>query len=543
MLMRQFILPLPLFFMATLATTLLISCGTISQKSSESKMKTQVPHEMNLGSQYEKISGFDQNQQENEEGSMTRVEKEGVVPGAMYLYQKNEGQEPKIKKAQKIVEEIGTEDQMAEGSPLSNQVEEVDELAELVEKSADEPVPPLVKKSSFAGTSPIPTHLLDEGKKLGLKNSVFDIPIVYNQSVQKWMDYFLGKGKNWFVLYCERAGRYAPMMGKILEDHGLPRDLIFLSMAESGFANKAKSHASAVGPWQFMKYTGLRYGLNIDFYVDERRDPIKATIAASKYLKKLYEEFGDWALAKAGYNAGEGKMNRAIRKYRTENFWDISKGRYLKPETKNYVPKIMALAIIGKNLETYGMGDIEFYDPLDFDEVMVPGNTDLIALAQALELPFEEIQELNPELLRWQTPPHIEQYPLRLPVGHKEKFSSCCKDQTFSATQYATHKVAKKTTIEKLAKQYKVPVVVLAELNQLPSSRASVGAGDVVLLPFREGQNFKDEMYADLYERPRKSKRRRSSRFRRAKKSTSAIQQEVQKVQTRKLADTHFLSL
>lgn len=195
------------------------------------------------------------------------------------------------------------------------------------------------------------TYFLYGAEHLKLENNYFDIPVVYNAAVKKWINYFLNRGRGFFERYSARAGRYAPVLSKILDDHGLPQDLIFLAMAESGFQSKAKSWAKAVGPWQFMPYTGKRFGLKIDWYIDERRDPFKATVAASEYLKKLYEEFESWELAAAAYNAGEGKMSRAIRRYRTESFWKIRRGRYLKAETKNYVPKIMALAIIGKKFK------------------------------------------------------------------------------------------------------------------------------------------------------------------------------------------------
>ena len=194
------------------------------------------------------------------------------------------------------------------------------------------------------------TFFLYGAEHLELENNYFDFPVKYNKEVKRWIHYFTGKGRGHFLRYAERAGRYAPVMAKILEDAGLPKDLIFLAMAESGFRNTARSWAAAVGPWQFMPYTGRKFGLKINWYLDERRDPIKASIAASKYLSRLYDIFGNWELAAAGYNAGEGKMMRAIKRYKTENFWEIIKGRYLKPETKNYVPKIMALAIIGKIL-------------------------------------------------------------------------------------------------------------------------------------------------------------------------------------------------
>src|SRR5690606_25193368 len=259
----------------------------------------------------------------------------------------------------------------------------------------------------------------------------FDIPVVYNEPVKKWINYFVSRGRDWFERYSARAGRYAPVMGAILEDQGLPRDLIFLAMAESGFNSKAKSWARAVGPWQFMPFTGKRYGLHIDWYVDERYDPIKATVAAASYLKKLYDQFGAWELAAAAYNAGEGKIGRAIRMYRTENFWDLTKGRYLKPETKNYVPKIMALAIIGKNLKSFGFQDIEFHDELDFEEIDIKGGQDLVAISEAMGIELEELQRLNPEIMRWFTPLTAETYKLRVPTGTVKTWETCCKERDF----------------------------------------------------------------------------------------------------------------
>jgi len=211
------------------------------------------------------------------------------------------------------------------------------------------------------GKSKQKSYYLFGAEHLNLDNYYFDIPVVYNGQVKKWLNYFLNRGRGFFERYSQRAGRYAPLLSEILAEYGLPRDLIFLAMAESGFQNNAKSWAKAVGPWQFMPYTGKRFGLHIDWYTDERRDPIKATIAAAKYLKRLYQDFESWELAAAAYNAGEGKISRAISRYKTENFWRLTRGRYLKRETKNYVPKIMALAIIGKNLRFFGFGDIDFH--------------------------------------------------------------------------------------------------------------------------------------------------------------------------------------
>lgn len=366
------------------------------------------------------------------------------------------------------------------------------------------------------------SYFLYGAEHLKLENYYYDIPVVYNDSVKKWISYFLNRGRGFFERYGARAGRYAPILGKILEEHGLPRDLIFLAMAESGFQTKAKSWARAVGPWQFMPYTGKRFGLKINWYIDERRDPIKATIAASRYLTKLYKEFGSWELAAASYNAGEGKMSRAIRRYKTENFWRIRKGRYLKSETKNYVPKIMALAIIGKNLKTFGFEEIDFHEPLDFEEVQVGPATDLYKVSKLLNVEFEELQRLNPEVLRWFTPPDALVYNLRLPVGMKSVFNGCCdnKPELLLADNFMTYKVkGRRSRVSDVARKFKIKdKTVLTWLNDVPFN-GSLNRGQVVLLPFKDGQNIKANMYADLYERPRKAVRLRRAwkkRIRRA---------------------------
>ncbi len=368
------------------------------------------------------------------------------------------------------------------------------------------------------------TYYLYGADHLGLENYYFDIPVVYNAAVKKWISYFLNRGRGFFERYSARAGRYAPILGKILEEHGLPRDLIFLAMAESGFQNKAKSWARAVGPWQFMPYTGKRFGLHIDWYIDERRDPIKATIAASRYLKKLYSEFGSWELAAAAYNAGEGKIARAIRRYKTESFWNIRKGRYLKPETKNYVPKIMALAIIGKNLKTFGFEDIDFHEPLDFEEIEIAPATDLYKVSQSLGIDFEEVQRLNPEILRWFTPPQSPTYKLRVPVGKAKTFAECCSDKSaLIATDFMTYKIrGRRSVLNDVSKKFKIKdKTVLTWLNDTkPYSRLK--RGQRVILPFKNGHNIrKNNLYADLYERPRKAVRKRrawTKRIRRALK-------------------------
>lgn len=369
------------------------------------------------------------------------------------------------------------------------------------------------------------TYYLEGAEELNLENNYFDIPVIYNDQVKKWMSYFLNRGRGYFERYTERAGRYAPILGAILEEHGLPRDLIFLAMAESGFNNVAKSWAAAVGPWQFMPYTGKMYGLEQDWYRDERRDPIKATVAAARYLTKLYDDFGQWEVAAAAYNAGEGKLGRAIKKYKSEDFWHLTKGKYLKAETKNYVPKIMALAIIGKNLKSFGFDDVEFHEPLDFDEITVPASTDLIKLSEMMGVDFEEIQRLNPEVLRWFTPPNIAEYRLRLPPNTAEKFAECCAKSDLLAVNFQQFVVPSKKgmSLSQISKKFKIRKdYVLASLNNVPEG-TKFKAGDVVKLPFREGELVSpaNNLYADLFEKPRREILRKNSRLSRAKRYAS----------------------
>jgi membrane-bound lytic murein transglycosylase D len=354
-------------------------------------------------------------------------------------------------------------------------------------------------------------YFLYGAEHLGLKNMYFDIPVVYNDAVKKWLDYFTGRGRELFIRYTQRAGMYAPVLSKILHEDEMPRDLIYLAMAESGFHNKAKSWAKAVGPWQFMPYTGKKFGLNIDFYVDERRDPIKATHAASRYLKTLYELFGNWELAMASYNAGEGKIKRAIKRYNTNNFWELRNGRYLKAETKNYVPKIMALAILGKNLESFGFTNINFDEHLNFDEVEVASNQDLYLIADALGIEFDELHYLNPELQRWQTPNNDKNYVLRIPPGMKSKWSECCQMSSFTAQNYQNYVVKSSGSLHQIAKNYKVPVEVLVKINGGMNPNQRLSRGQNVFLPFRDNHHQKHHLYADLYDRPRRVIRRRNS--------------------------------
>ncbi len=234
-----------------------------------------------------------------------------------------------------------------------------------------------------------------------------DIPLTLNSKVEYFLYYFQTSGKQSFSRWLSRSSRYIPMMKEILKREGMPEDLVYVAMIESGFQMHARSWANAVGPWQFISDTGRRYSLRIDQWIDERKDPVKATTAAALYLKELYGMFnGDWYLAAAGYNAGENKILRAISMYNTSDFWEISRGSYLKRETKEYVPKLLAAAIIAKDPARYGFSDIAYLPPIEYDTVTIPSRTDLDLVAKLCGTTYESIKELNPDLRHWCTPPN-----------------------------------------------------------------------------------------------------------------------------------------
>lgn len=315
-----------------------------------------------------------------------------------------------------------------------------------------------------------------------------DFPILINTKVEQFIHYFQTKARKVFIQWLARSERYVTLMRNILRENGLPEDLVFLALIESGFNPRAYSKSKASGPWQFIDSTGRRYGLISNWWIDERRDPEKSTIAAAKYLKDLYEMFECWYLATAGYNAGEKKIVNAIHRYHTEDFWELTKYRYLKRETKDYVPQMIAAALIAKDPEKYGFSDIDYHAPLQYEKVKVPEVTDLRLVAKACEVTVEEIKELNPELLRWCTPPNFPDYEIKIPFGKKELFLKNFNAlSTGEKVHFKNHVVRKGETLSKIASIYKVPLKVILELNRLnKKSRLSIGMNLLIPLPKRQ---------------------------------------------------------
>jgi membrane-bound lytic murein transglycosylase D len=276
-----------------------------------------------------------------------------------------------------------------------------------------------------------------------------------------------------------------------LKEHGLPEDLVYLSLIESGFNPYAYSRAKAVGLWQFISRTGERYGLRVNWWVDERRDPEKSTIAAAKYLKDLYDLFASWYLAAAGYNAGEYKIMKAIKRYRTEDFWKLTDQRYLKRETKDYVPQMIAAALIAKEPEKYGFIDIEYQEPLRYEKVKVPELTDLDLIAKACETSLEEIKDLNPEIRRGVTPPNENEYEIKIPFGKGDLYLKNLEAlQPLEKFQFKTHLVKKGETLKRITKTYRVDLEPLLEINHL-NKKSSISNGMTLLIPISKDEEIR----------------------------------------------------
>lgn len=292
----------------------------------------------------------------------------------------------------------------------------------------------------------------------------WDIPIEMNGEVERWLGYYRTRGRESFEITLARAGRYERVMREILRNKGLPEDLIYLSLIESGFEATAYSRARAAGLWQFVPATARVYGLKMSRWVDERLDPIAATRAAAEYLEDLHREFGDWYLTVAAYNGGPGRVNRAIRQGGTRDFWTLSRQRLLFGETRDYVPKLIAAALIGKQPHRYGIR-ARPHPIATFDFVYVPDATSLDVVAEAAGIPFDEILALNLHLVRGITPPG-ERYAVRLPAGTARAFAeNYAKLDPSERVRSILHVVRRGETLGRIARNYGVRASAVREAN------------------------------------------------------------------------------
>lgn len=284
------------------------------------------------------------------------------------------------------------------------------------------PVASLALTQTAEGPSPLS---LKEKLKALTKQSVrtqsdaliFDLPVTYNKKVSKWIHYYQTNGRKWFREWLERSTQHMPPIQKELQQAGLPQDLAYMVMIESGFSANAVSSAQAVGPWQFIETTGNRYGLTRNWWLDERRDYHKSTLAATRYLRDLYQEFGSWYLVAASYNMGESGLRKQITRHGTKDFWTLIRAKALPAETEEYVPKILAAMLIAKAPNLYGFRNIERMNALTYDVVSAPGGTDLDGIADHLGITRKSLKDLNAELLLGYVPRQVGHHFIRVPRG------------------------------------------------------------------------------------------------------------------------------
>jgi membrane-bound lytic murein transglycosylase D len=315
-----------------------------------------------------------------------------------------------------------------------------------------------------------------------LKQTRSDIPLVINDYVASYINFFTNstKGRNTLINGWQRAGRYREMIFRILKEEGVPQDLFYLAQAESGFHPVAVSRVGARGMWQFMHYTAPLYGLDKNWWIDDRQDPERSTRAAARHLKDLYNQFGDWWLAMAAYNSGAGNVQRAVQRTGYADFWELYRRNVLPAETKNYVPIIVAMTIVAKNPTQYGLTDVAIEPPLEPDVLKTNYAVDLRLVAEAVDSTVDEISELNPALLRRVTPRDRE-YDLKLPHGTKEKF-----EQAIAAIPpdkrvlWRYHRVADGETLASIAKKYRVTTSAIGQVNNLESDDLAVDSRLVI---------------------------------------------------------------
>ncbi|MFN8009489.1 MAG: LysM peptidoglycan-binding domain-containing protein [Terriglobia bacterium] len=322
-----------------------------------------------------------------------------------------------------------------------------------------------------------------------------DLPLPINDSILRFIDYFQNRGHKTMEYGLQRSGRYRAMISKILAEEGVPQDLIFLCQAESGFRPLAYSRAKCKGMWQFAASRGAEYGLRQNWWIDERSDPEKSTRAAARHLHDLYMQFGDWLLAMAAYNTGPGNIERAIERTGYADYWELLKRKTLHPETADYVPIIIAMAIISKDPARYGF-DVIPDPPIPQERVQIESAIDLRLVSETLDISLVEVQELNPHIKRMTTPRNDPEFNLYIPDGTKEKFlaeiESIPEDMRVT---WRKHRVEEGETLSLLARRYHTTASAISQANGL-SSDEKIQPGDKLIIPVTAGREGRERVVA-----------------------------------------------
>lgn len=353
-----------------------------------------------------------------------------------------------------------------------------------------------------------------------LSDMTFDYPVLINEDVIKWIQYFQTRGRNAFVTWLRRAEDITPLITSSLEKHGLPQDLLYLAMIESGFNNKALSSAKAAGPWQFMRATGRSFGLKLNDYVDERRDPEKATVAAARYLTYLYSLFGDWHLAAASYNAGEGRVSRSMRGQRDKSFFALSAARRLPNETRNYVPKLIAAMIISKNPSRFGFEVSEGSRALKTRWLALEKSVRLNDLAHAISVDPKVLETLNPELRLGITPPGsaAKPYLVRVPENsYTTAYAAVESLPSAPSTYHVAARVRRRESLGQFAKRYGITLNVLLKANPGVRADARLAKGQRLMIPVALGSGQFERLTRDEKGNKRRNRASASHRSRSVK--------------------------
>ena len=333
----------------------------------------------------------------------------------------------------------------------------------------------------------------------GLFDPEFDrnlLPEAMNGKVTHWIEYFQDRGREHMTKYLSRSSRYIPEMKEILKAHDLPEDLVYIALIESGFNSKAHSRARAVGYWQFIRGTGRRYGLEQNYYVDERRDFARSTEAAALYLKALYNLFGSWSLAIASYNAGENRIKRLVMKHYTRDFWELTQQNRFPRETREYVPKFLAARLIAKDPQKYGFENINWEPPLDYREVPLKNQgVNLKTLAKHLGLSKTELYDLNPAFKRGIIPKRRKSRFLRLPshIVEEQWLAALEKSASQVTLSVATgrdrsYRIRYGDTLSHLARRFRTSVRAIQEANNLRASSILYPGKKLIIPSGRRGR-------------------------------------------------------
>jgi membrane-bound lytic murein transglycosylase D len=320
---------------------------------------------------------------------------------------------------------------------------------------------------------------LKEKVEQEVKSVVSDFPLVINDYVLGYVNYFANRGKGTMENGLRRVGRYRDMILRIFKEEGVPQDLIYLAQAESAFQPGALSRAGARGIWQFMASRGREYDLKVSWWADDRQDPEKSTRAAARHLQDLHAMFGDWYLAMAAYNSGPANVERAIQRTGYADFWELYQRNVLPRETRNYVPIILATTIVAKNPEKYGFNRVLPDPPVVIETVRISTPTDLRLIAETIDCSLDLLQSLNPSLLRLVTP--RADFDLKLPAGTKQKFEQgMARIPEDKRVFWRWHRVAAGESLEEVARKYKTTVAAITGVNSLESKELQAGAKLVI---------------------------------------------------------------